>query len=166
MKILFLTRHAESAWAQSQLSDHDRPLNERGEHDARRMAVHLAANYPPPQRIVSSTALRAATTARILGQGIGYPLQDIQYRPDLYLADPGTLLATARVLGDDLDAAMLVAHNPGMTDAINLLCDAALESLPTCGVARIGFDAGNWRELSPGNGRLLSLDAPKGLAPR
>lgn len=163
MKTLILTRHAKSSWKDAGLSDHDRPLNERGRGDAPRMAAHLAANYPVPQHIVSSTALRAATTARSLAERLACPAENLAYLPRLYLADPATLLAVARELPDELDTVMLVGHNPGMTEFLNALTGAGIENLPTCGVARVGFEVASWRDMAPGVGRLLSLDVPRTL---
>ena len=34
MKNLLILRHAKSSWKHPDLSDHDRPLNKRGKHDA------------------------------------------------------------------------------------------------------------------------------------
>lgn len=163
MKTLILARHAKSDWQHAGLADHDRPLNRRGQHDAPRMGAHLAAHYPAPQRILSSTALRAASTAAILADALGIEAGAIEHLRRLYLADARTLLGVARALPDHLDTVMLVAHNPGMTDLVNLLSDAGLDNLPTCGVARIGFEVADWSALTPGDGRLLSLDLPKGL---
>ena len=163
MKTLILARHAKSSWNHPELSDHDRPLNKRGRQDAPRMGVHLAAHYPAPQRIVSSSAARARTTAEVLAQAFGRPRQDIQVLPTLYLADVATLLAVARDLPDALHTVMLVGHNPGMTDCLNRLAAAGIDNLPTCGVARIGFDLDHWADLQPAQGRLLSLDVPKAL---
>lgn len=161
MKTLFLARHAKSDWKQPALRDHDRPLNARGRRDAPRMAAHLAARYAPPQRILCSTALRASTTAQRLGEALGGAT--IDYRAELYLAEPATLLAQLHDLPDALERVMLVGHNPGMTALVNALADAGLDNLPTCGVARIGFDVDSWARLAPGAGRLLSLDVPKAL---
>ena len=40
-KILFLVRHAKSSWKDPALSDHDRPLNQRGKQNAPLMAARL-----------------------------------------------------------------------------------------------------------------------------
>jgi phosphohistidine phosphatase len=163
MKTLILARHAKSDWNHPELSDHDRPLNKRGRTDAPRMAAFLAAHYPPPQRVVSSTAVRANTTAEILAAAFGHAATDIQHAARLYLADVQTLLSQARALDDHDQTVMLVGHNPGMTDFLNRLTDAGIDNLPTCGVARVAFDVARWAELAPGQGRLLSLDVPNSL---
>lgn len=163
MKTLILTRHAKSSWKHPGLADHDRPLNRRGRHDAPRMAAHLARHYPAPALIVTSTAVRARITAEILAGALGHEPGTLRQEPELYLATPGTLLTITRELDDAAESAMLVGHNPGMTDFVNLLCAAGLDNLPTCGVARVGFEVPRWAAIAPGQGELLSLDVPKVL---
>ena len=63
MKTLLLLRHAKSSWDNSDLADHDRPLNGRGRRDAPRMGQLLAQHDLTPDLIVTSAARRAATTA-------------------------------------------------------------------------------------------------------
>jgi phosphohistidine phosphatase len=41
MKTLLLLRHAKSSWKDTDLDDHDRPLNKRGKRDAPRMGQLL-----------------------------------------------------------------------------------------------------------------------------
>jgi len=163
MKTLILARHAKSSWKDPGQSDHDRPLNKRGRHDAPRMAAHLAANWPAPQAMVTSTARRARDTTAALAEGFCYPAGAIRELPRLYLADAATLLDVARNLPDGEDTVLLVGHNPGMTDFVNRLCNAGLDNLPSCGVARIVFDVTTWTDLQPGGGRLAALEVPKAL---
>jgi phosphohistidine phosphatase len=163
MKTLILARHAKSSWKHPELSDHERPLNKRGREDAPRMGAHLAAHYPAPQHIISSSAVRAIETAKMLAQALGYAAQDIEVRSTLYLADVAALLALTHTLPDQLHSVMLVGHNPGMTEYLNRLTRADIDNLPTSGVARIGFAVARWVELQAGHGQLLSLDVPKAL---
>ena len=71
MTILTLVRHAKSDWSNPQLTDHDRPLNKRGEHDAPMMAKRFASSGLEVPRIFSSTAVRARMTAESFGAEIG-----------------------------------------------------------------------------------------------
>ena len=49
MKNLLIMRHAKSSWEFTDLSDHDRPLNNRGKRDAPRMGkVLLKRKTCPP----------------------------------------------------------------------------------------------------------------------
>ena len=66
MKTLLLMRHAKSSWDDPTLQDFDRPLNPRGLRDAPRMGQFLKQNAITPDQIVTSTAVRAQTTAKMV----------------------------------------------------------------------------------------------------
>ena len=160
MLILYLVRHAKSSWAERGLTDHARPLNDRGLKDAPRMFERLRSLAPVPQRIVSSDAVRAATTARLLVAATQPETEALQLNERLYHASPERIAAIARDLPDSAAVAALVGHNPGMTYAANRLADdLELDNLPTCGIVGIRFDVGQWAEIETGS--LCYLDYPK-----
>jgi len=67
MKTLLLLRHAKSSWDNPAHSDHQRPLNERGQRDAPRVGALMANEQLLPDLILSSTAQRARqTTERVI----------------------------------------------------------------------------------------------------
>jgi phosphohistidine phosphatase len=63
MKTLLILRHAKSDHGEASLSDHDRPLNERGKRDSPRIGERLLEAGLVPEVILSSTAKRAKKTA-------------------------------------------------------------------------------------------------------
>lgn len=157
MKTLLLARHAKSDWGDPSVRDHDRPLNARGLRDAPVMAGRLHDEGVQLQHIVSSTALRARTTADEYAAAFRLEVAD---EPSLYAASSGAILAVAASLPDDVDVAMLVGHNPGMTDAVADLTGEHVE-FPTCAVAECTVDVDSWAELIEGSGRLVMLRAPR-----
>ncbi|WP_448721276.1 SixA phosphatase family protein [Microbacterium natoriense] len=157
MKTLLLARHAKSDWGVLGLADHDRPLNARGRRDAPAMARRLVDEGVRVDVIVSSTAVRARSTAEEYAAASG---AEIIEEPSLYAASARAILAIAAALPDDADVAMLVGHNPGMTDAVEELT-GAFEELPTGAVAECAVDIGSWAELIEGAGRLLRVRAPR-----
>ena len=156
MKTLFLARHAKSDWGVPGLSDHDRPLNSRGRRDAPAMAQRLIDDGIRLDLIVSSSAARARSTAAAYASVFELPISD---DPLLYGASARSILAIAAALPDESRVAMLVGHNPGMSDAVAELT-GAFEALPTCAVAECAVDVGSWSELIEGAGRLLRLRTP------
>ena len=74
MTELLLVRHGETDWnAEGRLQGHtDRPLNEYGRRQARRLADELAGEELAA--IYSSDLLRARETAEILGERLGLPV--------------------------------------------------------------------------------------------
>lgn len=165
MKELLLIRHAKSDWDHPGFSDHDRVLNERGRRDAPRMAIALRERGVSPGLVVTSTAVRAATTAEVVAAGLGYPEDRISRRPELYLASPQTILRVIQGLEEDEETALVFGHNPGMHEAAALLGDeGGLESFPTLAVARFELPVECWGEVEWGVGRLVDFIVPRGLA--
>ena len=159
MKTLLLARHAKSDWDDPALSDHDRPLNARGLRDAPVSARRLVDDGIRVRHIVSSTALRARSTADEYAAAFRLDVAD---EPALYLASASTILAVASRLPDEADVAMLVGHNPGMQDAVAELTGEYVE-FPTCAVAECAVDVDSWAELIEGSGRLVRLRIPADL---
>jgi phosphohistidine phosphatase len=61
-RTLILIRHAKSDWDDPALSDHDRPLNARGQLSAPRIGAWLAERGVTPDAVLCSTALRTRET--------------------------------------------------------------------------------------------------------
>lgn len=157
MKTLLLARHAKSDWGVPNLADHDRPLNARGLRDAPAMASRLVDEGLLVDLVVSSTALRARTTAEDYAAAFGLELVE---DPLLYAASARSILLTASRLPDTSAVAMLVGHNPGMSDAVAELTGDFVE-LPTCAVAECVVEVDSWAELSEGTGRLVGVRTPR-----
>ena len=86
MKTLTIVRHAKSSWTDLNSSDFDRVLNARGERDAPRMGATLKERFGSIERIVSSPAIRAITTANIMATALDYPTDQIQQEASIYEA--------------------------------------------------------------------------------
>ena len=161
MKLLTLIRHAKSSWKRVDLTDFERPLNHRGERDAPRMGERLAAEGVKPERIVSSSAVRAEQTARKIAEAIALEPEALQLDRSLYLASPVDLLETVRGLDAALEHVALVAHNPGITDFVNRLANTRIDNVPTCGIARLRLEIDRWSDAEEGCAALVDFDYPK-----
>ncbi len=167
MKQLLLIRHGKSSWDLPGRSDHDRPLNDRGERDAPSMAAALQQRGVKPDQIVTSTALRARTTALMIAEGMRYPPAQIIEVSDLYLASPRTILTQVQQLDESHETVLIFGHNPGMHEAVvQLTNDISVQEFPTLATARIEFDLDYWGEVEWGTGLLLELLTPKSLKTR
>jgi phosphohistidine phosphatase len=161
MRTLTLIRHAKSSWKDSTLNDFDRPLNKRGTHDAPLMGRLLREQGIAFDLLVTSPALRALTTARLIAEALDYPERDLSVQPELYDADIKQLLAVIHRLPDQATTVGLVAHNPGLTGLCNYLSGENIENLPTCAVAAIAFDLDNWQAVWRNSGRLVRYEYPR-----
>jgi phosphohistidine phosphatase len=113
MPTLVLLRHAKSAYPDG-VSDHDRPLSDRGLREAPVAGEMLAERMPSFDRALVSSALRAQQTWHSVAQSlsVGQHLD----MPELYLAGSEELLAVVRQLPDGTESVLLVGHNEGLEE--------------------------------------------------
>jgi phosphohistidine phosphatase len=160
MKKIILIRHAKSSWDHPWLADHDRPLAERGENDAPIMARRLKERGVSPDLILSSTALRAAETAKITAREFEFPENQITWEGQLFHASPNTLLKHIRSQHDSKQTMLVFGHNPGLNDLIEFL-EGEIDNLPTSGQFGFKIRAESWAELKPSNAEVWFMDFPK-----
>ncbi len=158
VKTLLLMRHGKSDWEADYDADHERPLNKRGVRSAKVMGEVLAERGLDPQAVISSTAVRARTTAELAAEAGGWrgPLT-LDRR--LYEAAPSTVIEVASAAGN-VDRLMLVGHQPTWGATVHRLTDEFVE-VKTATVVVIEADLESWVELSPGMGRLIEVLNPR-----
>ena len=160
MKTLFLVRHAKSSRDDPSLPDRDRPLDDRGKQDGPKMGKRLAKRDVKPDLLLSSPALRALTTARLIAEEIGYKLKDIVVDDRLYASDVDDLLAVIRALDRNFNRVMLFGHNPEFTDLAQRLSSEIIE-MPTCAIVEFNFDTKAWSDVGERKPAKVILDYPK-----
>lgn len=148
MKTLYILRHAKSSWNYPGLPDDQRPLLEKGIKRTAKVGLYMSNHSLKPDIIISSTAVRAAETARLIAAGIQFPQNEIQYSHSLYLCDPDKIFDQLFPLDDRFKSAMIVGHNPTLTNFVNQFLSKPLEWLPTSGLAIIEFKTDRWTELA------------------
>lgn len=164
MKELILIRHAKSSWDQSGLSDHERPLNGRGERSAPLVGEALAGRGVRPDVMISSTAVRAYTTAKVIAGKIGYPEEEIIRNEAVYLAGVSTLMRVIQGIDETHESAALFGHNPGFHDLANtLLRNSVIDRMVTCAVVRMRLDLEHWGAVGAGDGELIEHLWPRML---
>ena len=160
MKTLLIMRHAKSSWNDARLSDHDRPLNDRGELDAPRMGVVLADRDLVPGRIVSSTAVRARTTAELVAQNCPFD-GEITLDRTLYHAGLDEFVTALQKLPANADCVMLVGHNPGISELVDFLTDIP-ETMTTANIAVVRLPIDLWSEIDfETEGELVEVLRPR-----
>ncbi len=158
MKRLILLRHAKSDWDAEFQSDHSRPLNERGMTSARAIGLALARSNQVPDSVISSSALRAQSTA-FLAADTGAWDTEIQITDELYGTSAGAVLSIIKDTPDDVDRLMLVGHEPTWSTAAGVLIGGGRVRVRTgCAVA---IDLAGWALAEPGRGELAWMLTPR-----
>lgn len=161
MKTLYLIRHSKSDWANEALADIDRPLNARGYTNAHEMGVRLKKKNEIPQLIISSNAIRAMSTAAILLGELGLDGENYQVNERLYDATVDGLMQELRSIDNRYKVVFVVCHNPGITHIVNRIADAAIDAMPTTGVACIDLPLETWASVGDSEGKLRYFDFPR-----
>src|SRR5258708_6852115 len=163
MKKLYLVRHAKSSWDNIAMDDFDRPLNERGEKDAPRMAKLLKHRDVVPDRVITSPANRALSTCRAFAKVLDFEKKKIIAEQKLYHAGSETILKVLASLPEhkeENEVVLLFGHNPGITEFANDLLNISIDDIPTCGVVEATLDIDKWKEISFGCGKMDAFDYP------
>jgi phosphohistidine phosphatase len=160
MKTLLLLRHAKSSWKDGDLDDHDRPLNERGKKEAPKVGQLLLEEHLLPDIILSSDAKRCRRTVERVSEAAGYRGETV-LTSELYLANTAAYLRALARLPDEVSQALVVGHNPGMEQLLELLTQR-YEPMTTAALARIDLPGlERWQEISAlTRGELVKLWQP------
>lgn len=165
MKHLILLRHGAAGDAKS---DRDRPLTSLGAGEARAAGKALRAlsgRGGPVDRVLCSDALRAQETFTLAAAVAGLPAT--VPLPALYLVAPGVVFGALQDLAIEAGTALVVGHNPGLSELVPLLAARGPETLltriprglGTGHLAALRLDIAAWEELAPGCGVLEAMGA-------
>lgn len=160
-RTITLIRHAKSDWGNSELSDFDRPLNRRGNHDAPAMGRTLKERLITFDLILASPAIRALTTVHAICREIEYNPDKIDFRPDLYLAPASDMMDLIQGIDDHCQNIAIVGHNPGLTTLANILGDRQIDNMPTCSIIRLETDILSWQELKRASATTIDFLYPE-----
>lgn len=168
---LIILRHAKAAWPD--VEDRQRPLAERGRHDAPAVGRWLRdagerVDGFAIDRVVCSPARRTRETWRLAAQELEDPPAPV-YDDRVYAATTSALLAVLRETPEQVRGLVLVGHNPGMQNLTLTLADEdsgealelARQKFPTAGVALFRVHE-EWSQLQPGAALLARFAIPRG----
>lgn len=154
-------RHAKSSWNHPGVTDHERPLNDRGSMAAPFMGNYLRANGLLPQIIISSPATRARQTAMLVHE-MAQISTGIIFDKRIYEASYADLIDAVNEIDNSIDKAMLVGHNPGLEELILGLTDQSVLMATAC-VAVIDLEIDDWINANKVLGNLNSVLRPREL---
>jgi phosphohistidine phosphatase len=138
-KSLFLLRHGHALEKTADQKDTDRELSPIGLQNASRMGMKLLDDEQKFDLILSSTAVRALTTASLVAEQVGYDPSRIHQNKEIYDASVRTLLQVVNRLKEEWNSVLIVGHNPSMSYLAEYMSDAEVGNLATCGLAHFSF---------------------------
>lgn len=155
---LWLIRHAVAVEADAfDGSDLDRPLTPAGRRVARAFFARLAFVRPPPERVISSAAVRARQTAELFCRAYGVPRPLLDDR-----LNPGARFKSIRaVVSEAMEATVssvaIVGHEPDFSRAVSQWTSGGALDLAfkKCGLVEL--------ELRPGGPARLIMALPPDL---
>jgi len=161
MKTLLLLRHAKSSWKDASARDFDRPLNQRGMKTAPMIGRSIRKRKLQPDLVISSPAERARQTAALVIESAQLNTE-LRYDERIYEATAARLLEIVSQIDESANVAMLVGHNPGFEELLELLIGET-HRMPTAALACVELDIEKWNKVRAGAGHLESLVKPKDL---
>jgi phosphohistidine phosphatase len=161
VKRLTLMRHADAQWKDPEMTDFDRPLNRRGNSEAEAISRRLVELNLIPTMLLISSARRAQQTADIVARELGVAARLVRREEALYLAAAVDVLGIVRATGPRIPHLMIIGHNPGITEAANLLAPAThTEDLATAAICSLTFDARTWTGVCAKTVRQVQSESP------
>ena len=161
MKKIFVLRHSKSSWKDSSLGDFHRPLNSRGKTDAPMMSSYLSTRIDMIDFLHCSSAIRTYDTSKYFIERINFI--NIEYDESLYHSSALEIINNIKYYDEQYNSAMIIAHNPGLTNFINEITNIILDNLPTTALVEINFDCANWADISQDNSTVIDIKFPKQL---
>ena len=168
IKRLILMRHAKAAFPVG-VEDHERPLAQRGHHEAPLAGTWLVEHGIVPDFILCSSALRTRQTCTWVCERLGdkAPTPKLEY--GLYAASPRRMLSVVNHVPETVTTLMVISHMPGIQELALTLAsrdsdqDAYMNmanSYPTSAFTVLEL-AGGWGGLDGQDARVTHFVVPR-----
>ena len=125
------------------------------------MSTYLHSRIDKIDFLHCSSSIRTHETSKYFTDRIKYT--DIKYDESLYHGSSSEIINNIKFYEEKYKSAMIIAHNPGLTNLINAISDITLDNLPTTGLVEINFDCTKWSDISLDNSTVVDIKFPKQL---
>lgn len=157
MKHLILLRHAKSVSLLDEMSDFKRTLNEKGRHDAPKVAKAFKKLDIEPDVVLCSKAYRTKETLELFKPSLPKDVK-VVYLDELYHASASTIF---ELISDyrNYNNIMVVGHNFGISDFANHMSEEGAKEMNTCGLYVLKFKD----DFAFNKGEILHYLSPKNI---
>lgn len=159
MKTLTLIRHGAAEDPQSYKKDFDRPLRNKGLEQAAAMGDQLRKQGFRFDQMFCSPAQRALETAQIIYDATESS-RLLLAKQDLYIFDAQPLYRFIEMIDNNINHAVIVGHNPGLSYLALELLQTPIANMNTCTVIQMTLNIDEWIEITPRCAQLLSINNP------
>ena len=159
-----LLRHGKSDWDAGIARDHDRVLAPRGIKAAKLIGRSITDSELVPDRVVTSSAIRAKTTAELAAEAGGWD-SAFEVTEDLYATTVGGALEVLRGQDEksDADRILLVGHEPTWSGLASTLIGGGRLSVVTAALVVMDLGISRWADVDAGCGELKLFVIPRWL---
>jgi phosphohistidine phosphatase len=162
-KHITIVRHAKSSWDEPSLADDQRPLAKRGRKSLKPMRQHLEDLGLRFDLVICSPSRRTRETLDGISEALGHV--PVVFEDSIYEAGLGQLLDVLRSVDEKFHSVVLVGHNPGVGDLVDVLVDDPEASdevgkFPTGAIAALSTTA-RWSGLQRGAATLDNFWSPR-----
>jgi phosphohistidine phosphatase len=161
MKTLFLLRHAKAENGSAGSPDFERALNDRGRKEAQAVGAFIQKQNLVLDLVLSSPAKRARETTELVLASANLTV-DVGYDQRIYEAGSLRLLEVVSQIEEGRSSVLLVGHNPGIEELLQLLT-GRLEHMATGTLVKIDLKAARWNHALEDKGSLDWIVKPKEL---
>lgn len=162
MRELMVLRHGKSDWGADTGSDHERPINSRGVRSARAVGRWVSSVSLIPDLVVSSTAVRARTTAELAIASGDWPVK-LQLEDRLYAADPMVAIDVIASTSPAVERLMVVGHQPTWSSLVGALIGGGAVEMPTAGLSVLNVRVSRWSDIAWSSASLAMHVYPRAL---
>jgi len=149
MKSIIFIRHAEATPISINITDFNRPLNNQGIKDAKLIGNFIYNNNKSIDMIISSSANRAISTAKIIAKQIDFN-KTIDEKKTIYNATPNQIIDIINKLNNNFQIIVLCGHNPALHILSEQLTNKKINHFSTCSIVKINFNVKYWENIKLG----------------
>lgn len=162
-RFLLICRHAETFEPYPLQPDFERELTPDGIRQANETGKWIREHYQKVDTVIASPARRASDTARIIASRLYFDQDQITYDPEIYNPKEAQLLKSISQLPDTYTKAIIVSHNPALTQLLRNLSGKSLPYMDPSQVAVIKLEMEHWADIHITTGELVDNNQPTSL---
>jgi phosphohistidine phosphatase len=160
-KRLIIMRHAKSSWTSGAATDHQRPLNKRGQRAAPLVGARLRDLGWIPDLVIASDSERTRETWQHMQAEFPHSIEE-HFSSSFYHGGLAAIASACIMLTEDISTLLVLGHNPGWEDAVADLSGQWVR-MTTANAALLESDAEDWAEAMEANWVLVEVLRPKEL---